>query len=299
MRSLLRTTSVAFIALASAANTPPQSTIELTPSARTAIITVNGRATTVEVAPDGSGSPIINTSVANDLALKGSLVAGFHLVGPTRIKADSNLAQVDSGSGTASKRRVFWFERDWTEIAEGRIGPLAMSQDIVIYRLAPTKEGEREITFPMETHERLGIYTIARFGEAEVPAYFTFDRDETMLTASTGALLAQTFNGRMVGEPFPLALEMAIVRPVRGMTFASPAMLGDLPLRDIVVRTEDTGSVSTIPDKDRDPDEIIVTGGKKKKKPRYVMYIGMASLEGCSTLTFDKPAKLIRLSCQP
>lgn len=298
MRSLLRTTSVAFIALASAANTPPQSTIELTPSARTAVITVNSRATTVEVAPDGSGSPIVNTSVANDLGLKGSMIAGLHMVGPTRIKADSNLAQVDFGSGTATKRRVFWFERDWTKLAEGRIGPLAMSQDIVTYRLASTMEGEREITFPMETHERLGIYTIARIGEAEVPAYFTFDRDETMLTASTGALLAQVFSGRMVGEPFPLELEMAISRPVRAMTFDTPAMLGDLQLQDIVVRTEDTGSVSTIPDNDRDPNEIVVSGGKKKK-PRNVMYVGMASLKGCSTLTFDKPAELIRLSCLP
>lgn len=289
-------------ALAFGGNAPPTERAELTPDNRIVTILVDGRETRVEVAPDGSGSPIVNASVAEDLGFKGSMVKGVHMVGPTKVMAQSNLGRVDFGDGEAKKRRVFWFERDWSDISEGRIGPVALPHGIVSYRLGEKEPGEREIALPMEMHERRGAYTMLEIDEVEVPVRFSFDRDETMLAASTGAALAGAFDGAMNSESYLLPIEMGISRPVRPMTFGKPVMLGDLPLREIVVRSQDTGSVGSIPDadleRDRDPNEIVVTG-KRRKKARHFVYVGLASLAGCSSLTFDKPAKLIRLSCLP
>lgn len=289
--------AVSAIALATGAASNAEEAAELTPETRTTTVVIDETPVTVEVAPDGSGSPIINSNIAEAIGFEGSMVKGLRMVGQTRIGADSNLAQVDFGDGVPAKRRVFWFERDWSTIADGRIGPLALPQDIVTYRLGPVQAGETEIVLPMDAHERRGITTILTIEEVEIPVYFTFDRRETMMTASTGALLAESNMGRMSGEAYPLQLEMEVVRPVRPMEFDQPVMLGQLPLRQVVVRTQDTGSVEAIPDKDRDPNEIIVTGGKRKKA-RHLMYVGLESLAGCSSLTFDKPAKTIRLSCK-
>lgn len=298
MAQLKRIPALAILLALCTANTPPESRIELSSEAPTVTMEVNGRATMVEVAPDGPGSPIVNTAVARELGFKGSLIAGAHLVGTTRINANSNLAQLDFGNGTTAKRRVFWFERDWTRIAEGRVGPMVLPYDVVSYRLRPSLAGEREITLPMEMAMLPNLSTRQAVNGVEIRFVFAFDRPQTMLTASAGALLAESNRGRMVGDAYPMLLEMGIMRPVRAMEFDQPVMLGTLPLRNLVVRTQDTGSTAAIPDKSRDPDEIVVTGGKNKKAGRQVI-IGTDSLRHCSMLTFDKPARLIRLSCLP
>ena len=51
-----------------------------------------------------------------------------------------------------------------------------------------------------------------------------------------------------------------------------------------------------IPDEASDPNEIVVAGGKAKMEPR--LSIGTASLKRCSSLSFDREAEVIRLSCK-
>ncbi len=100
----------------------------------------------------------------------------------------------------------------------------------------------------------------------------------------------------MVGEPRNVDLQLGFARPVRTMEFARPVMAGGLQLLKFVVRTQDTGSTIAIPDETSDPDEIVVSA-KGRGKPLQRINVGTASLIGCSTLTFDKVRKEIRLSC--
>ncbi|TMM48410.1 hypothetical protein [Qipengyuania marisflavi] len=263
----------------------------------TATIVIDGQDVLVEIAPDGASNPIVDPAVAAELGLKGGFVDGIHLVGRTRIKADSSLERVDFGDGKAKKRRVFWFDRPYGTVAQGRVSPYALPHSVITYRLRGTVAGEHEIVLPLFSHNRGGLYTKLLVGDDYVPTYFTFDRAETMVTAAAGALLSEKFAGRMAGEARPMTLELAVERPVRAMVFAQPVMLGALPLANLVVRTQDTGSTADIPDDERDPNEIVVTAGKGK--PMHRLFVGPDSLAACSTLTFDKQAEEIRLSCLP
>ncbi len=278
-------------------NAAQPSVAELDAGNPVAPIVVNSRATLMEIAPDGPSTPVINPAVAAELGLKGSMVGGLHMVGRTAVRASSNVARIDYGDGKAVRNRVFWFERDWGRIAEGRMGPGMMPQAVVTYRLRAPAPDERMITLPLVDQGRAGLLTETVINGEPIRVIFTFDRDETMATASTGALLAAAHEGRMVGDAYDTRLELGFDRPVRRMEFAAPVQIGGLALRDVVVRTLDTGSIAGIPDDQQDPSEIVVMASGKKK-PVHGIYVGKASLAGCSSLTFDKPNREIRLSCR-
>lgn len=279
------------------ASTQPEARTEFQASDRVSTITIDGRTTLVEVAPDGPNSVIVNAAVADALDKRGSLLRGEHRIGRMAIKAQTNTARIDFGDGNRVKNRIFWFERDWNSIGEGRIGPGLIPSDEVTFRLREAQPGERTITLPLIAHRRAGLRTELVVDGVTVPMVFTFDRPQTMITASTGALLASRYDGKMVGEPFPMGLEMGFHRPVRSMAFNEDVFVGRLQLKDIVVRTTDMGSTSAIPDDQQDPNEIVVTG-KGKRPAVHGIFVGTESLGHCSSLTFDKPAKEIRLSCK-
>lgn len=258
---------------------------------------VDGQPAELEVTPDGAGSPVFSAALARRLELGGSMVEGVHMVGSTKVRAESNTVRIDMGDGKAKKRRAFFFEtEEWHHRGEGLLGPVSLPEDIITYRLRTPQEGERQITLPLVEHKRGGFHTKLPIGDNYIPTLISFERAETMANASAGAILAQAFAARMEGEARDMHIELGIHRPVRSLAFGEPLMLGELPVKDVVVRTQDTGSTAAIPDEDSDPNEIVVAGGKMKIAPR--LWIGTASLAPCSTLSFDRPAQLIRLSCK-
>ena len=278
-------------------NNNPASEVTFDPVKPVATIVINGRSTVMEIAPDGPSTPVINAAVANELRLKRSMIGGLHMVGKTAVRASSNVARIDYGDGEPVRNRVFWFERDWGKIGEGRMGPGMVPQDVVTYRLRDPVDDERVLVFPMVDLGRAGLLTETTIQGEQVRVIFTFDRAEAMATASTGALLAAAYGGRLAGDPYNTNLELGFQRPVKRMEFDTPVQIGELQLRDVVVRTTDTGSTASIPDDQQDPSEIVVVA-KGKKKPVHGIYVGTASLTACSSLTFDKPRREIRLSCR-
>lgn len=268
---------------------------------RVITVTINGRETPVEVAPNGTDSPVIAPLVAQELSLKGSMIGGVRMVGNTRFSARSNVIRLGIDGGKPEKRRSFWFEQPWGQLGEGRIGPATLPEDIVTFRIAPSAAGEQVITLPMEDQGLRGMVTHFTVGDERVAAYFSFERGETMMPASTGVLLANAYGGKLTGEPREILIELGVSRPVQPMLFDSPVMLGALPVTNFVVRTKDTGSIGDIPldtDAAIDESEIVVTADSKRKVRHHII-VGLDSLQGCSTLTFDKPARQIRLSCLP
>ena len=258
---------------------------------------VDGQSAELEVTPDGAGSPVFSSELAKRLELGGSMVEGVHMVGSTKVVAQSNLVRIDMGNGKAKKRRAFFFEGgDWHHRGEGLLGPVSLPEDVITFRLRAAREGEREITLPLIEHERAGFHTKLPVGDNYIPTLISFERAETMANASAGAILAQAYGARMEGAARDMHIELGIHRPVRSLAFAKPLLLGELPVHDVVVRTQDTGSTAAIPDENSDPNEIVVAGGKMKIAPR--LWIGTASLEHCSSVSFDRPAQLVRLSCK-
>ena len=258
---------------------------------------IDGQTAAMEVTPDGAGSPVLSDALAQRLGLEGSMLAGVHMVGTTKVTAESNLVRIGIGEGKPKKRRAFFLDTgEWHHRGEGYVGPSFLDDDIVTYRLRAPQADEREITLPLVEHKRAGFYTRWPIGDTYIPTFFTFARPESMASASAGAVLAQAFGARMEGESRTMHIELGIHRPVRDLVTPDRLMLGELPLKDLVVRTQDTGSTAAIPDEDSDPNEIVVAGGKAKIAP--FLWIGTASLERCSSLSFDREAQVIRLSCR-
>ena len=259
--------------------------------------TVDGQEAAFEVTPDGSGSPVLSAALAERLGLEGSMVGGIHMVGTTKLRAQSNLVRIALGEAKPEKRRAFFFDTEaWHYRGDGLMGPVSLPDPVITYRLRDAQEGEREVTLPLVEHKRGGFYTRLPVGDDTIPAVFTFEREETMANAAAGAMLAQAYGARMEGEARDLHIEFGIERPVRSLVFPNGFTLGALPVTNVVVRSQDTGSTAAIPDEASDPNEIIVAGGKAKTEPR--LSIGTASLKRCSSLSFDRPAEVIRLSCK-
>lgn len=289
---------LALLSLALPANAGPPGERVVDVADPVVTIEIEGEPVDMELSPDVPVSLVVSPATADRLGLKGSLFGGVHHVGKTEVRARSNGVKVAFGSEKPVRKRVF-FLRDhaWTSSQAGTLNPMAVPEPVVTFRLRAPTADERTIVLPMEESTLGGYHALLPVGDGFVPAFFSFDRRETVLSAAAGMAVAQEYRGLMAGETYPLHIRYGIERPVRPLQFESPPMLGELALTNLVVRTQDTGSVAGIRQEGDDPDEIVVSAKDRKAEVR--MIVGMDTLEPCSTLTFDRTAKQIRLSCRP
>jgi hypothetical protein len=264
-------------------------------------VTINGKAYRWEVAPEGNAARVLNAHIAKALALKPSMIGGIHMVGPVRLAAASDSARIDYG-GIMRKDRLFWFDRPASDISDGAIHPAMLPYSRVRFVLAPKSANDRESVMPLDG---VGMFGVGggvgkfKYGDVEIRISFSLKRRETLMTAPTGVLLAAEHGGAFSEQQRQAMIRFGVERPVRPLRFARPFSLFERPVTAALVRVSDFGDASHIPDgTTADQDEIIVTG-KTKKKPEYAIILGRDFLEGCSSLTYDMKAKLIRLSCQP
>jgi hypothetical protein len=267
----------------------------------TIAVQINDRPYRLEIEPEGGAARIANPEVAKILALKPSMIGGLHSVGPVTLRAASDSVRFDI-AGTKSKDRLFWFDRPASTTADGIIHPSLLPYSKIRLILGPVAAGERETTMPMEGSGVFGIgggYGKYRYGEVDFDVSFSLKRRETLASAPVGVELAAGPGGNFAEETRQALIRFGVERPVRTMVLKQPWLLFDRPLSAVLVRVSDFGDASTIPDGAAvDQDEIVVTG-KAKKKARYLVTLGRDFLSGCSSLTYDKKAKLIRLSCLP
>jgi hypothetical protein len=122
----------------------------------------------------------------------------------------------------------------------------------------------------------------------------------TVATANAAVRIADANSGRLGAgvQQVPIAFE--VQRPVRSMRLDRALLIGPLPIRDLGVRTADFGSAAGISEQDAqpsDPDEIVVVGTRNPQKKFDYIRIGSDYLDRCSSITFDKAAKQVRLTC--
>ena len=265
---------------------------------------INGKLLRFQVDPGHPGALLVNAAAQTQTGLKSTGLIGIrfvHAVGPVRIAFGSGSAKVGTGR-MVEKRRVLWSDTEVVKGFDGVAGPNALRNQVVTFALAPITVGEREINLPLAVKGIFGYsgaQTQLRIGQEDVPVSFSLLRDETLITAPTGALLATSNVGTLSGVTVSKMIRFGIERPVRQMNLGTALLLGDRPIPQMFVRISDFGDASSISDGKAaaaDQDEIIVTA-RGKKKPRYSIVLGRSFLVGCSSLTYDFPAKLIRLRC--
>lgn len=262
--------------------------------------TINGQLVRIKVDPAYSGLVTVNPDVVTRARLKPSMIGSLHRVGPVTIAFRTDASKVDFGFGS-QERRVMWPDRPIIAAFDGIAGPNALPWSRLTFELGPRAEGEREIDLPLDVYGPFGIrgtITHLKLGDEDVPVWFSPLLPQSLATAGLGAELARSNGGTLTGPAHATPIRFGIERPVRTMRFATPLLIGGRPLRELGVRMADFGDASGIPEAGvkPDPDEIVVTADKRRKHD-YALLLGRDFLSGCSRLTYDFPAKLIRLSC--
>ena len=112
-------------------------------------VTINGQSFKLLVDPDIGGSRVLNADAAAKLGLKGGMIGGWHMVGPVKLTANSNVLNYDFGD-VKDKQRTFWLaDGTATDRAAGTIAPAALPYPVVRFQLREAVDGEKLYTLPM------------------------------------------------------------------------------------------------------------------------------------------------------
>jgi hypothetical protein len=258
---------------------------------------VNGKAMNFQLLAWAPSTLILNPEPAESLGLKAGLFSGKLVVGKTRDKVLVTVAQYAIGS-QATKGQIGWTNRAISPTASGWLGPGAAPFDVVTFQLRPAEAGETPYTLPLVLAGG-GMVTTIRAGEKDLTVMWDNSRGGTIVSEAAGAEIAKANGGSFYGPAATEMVQLNAERPTRKLRLATPLRIGPISIGDVSVRTSEGGE-SDIPDPDADPSEMLVAvNAKSKIKPDYLVFVGLNDMKNCSSLTFDKPAKLIRLMCRP
>lgn len=257
-------------------------------------VVVGGVAGRMRINPWAPAAPTLNPDYAARIGLRGGLFGFAVKVGPVKVGGQTSVTRLQFGPASF-RRRVVWFDRRYDAGADGAVGPGGLPVDVVRFELRPAQPGERTLSVPLVQSPFRPAVTKVDVGGRSVSVLFDPQHTRTLATAGAGAALAAGLGGQFAGPPGKAEVAFGIDRPVRSMRLARPLQIGPLSIATLDVRTGDNGSIAGIPDADADPEEIVVTarGGNR----RDTLIIGRDELDRCSSIVFDKRAKVIRLSC--
>lgn len=266
---------------------------------------INGVPLRMRIDPGAVAMPLITTAVAERAKLKAGPFDFEYLVGPKRVNGKSAVVRIDLNHGQ-TKRRVGWTSAPYIVGVEGVIGPGLLPEKVIRFQLRPSQNGENTISLPMIGQGGLESRWGSQFALIEVggtPMRIQFDpaRKRSIATANAGVRIAATHSGELGSEIHLEKIAFDVERPVRSMRLRTPLKIGSLSITEIGVRTSDFGSTKSIQSKrteSLDPDEIIVTGIRRKTRNFDYILLGQDQLNRCSAITFDKNRKQVRLTCR-
>ncbi len=277
-------------------------------------VTVNGQAFAARIGPGRSST--VHLRSADAAALFGPAATRFdqrgdwtgatrtaERVGPVTVRGHRAPALIAFPFGTHIAP-VEWFEREDTGADAGQLGAFAVPATIVHFRLRPVQPGERSVALPLDPEDnRWGIAsTSLDLGEARVRFAVAPHLPVTVASAAAGGAMARAQGGRFTGPPQSVLISHGVSRPARPVLLDRPLAIGSLLVRTLLVRTLDYGAATGIADQRDEPEnpaDILVTARTDRQAPNYIVYLAADVLGGCSSVTFDKAAMTITLSCLP
>jgi hypothetical protein len=260
---------------------------------------INGRPARMLFRGVGSSVPILNPQSANTFDIKPAFIrSGISFqIGPVRVNGRNGVARYDIG-GRKQKRRVGWFEREIAPGYDGLLGPMAIAHSVVTMRLRAQRPGEQVVTLGLSTFGYLGGGVVLRSSPLTILQFDPIS-PTTIANAPFANELAGPLRAFFVGDVRPRLIALGVSRPVRTLQFGAPLSFGAFKIAQTDVRMQDWGRTDTIPDVAPDPDEIIVSALDKNDKRLRFIIAGADALSNCSSITYDKPKRQIRLSCLP
>ena len=258
---------------------------------------VNDRPARLAIEPSAPSVPVFNPGFVTASGWGPGLFGGQAKIGRTIIKGQTGV-QAFTLAGVSFKRRSTWFGRDIVPGFDGAIGPAAVPQPVIRYQLRAAAAGERETRLPLFDLGSNGIGTLVTIDATPVPVMFSLMTADSVATAAAGSVLAAGQDGHFNGPRRTIDVRLGVMRPVRTMALGKPLAIGPLTIASVLVRVGENGEPDNSLADDADPSEIVVTASRPSRvKPFYRIVLGHAELQRCSSLTIDKPAKQIILSC--
>jgi hypothetical protein len=277
-----------------------------------ATVSVNGQSAPVRMGPGRSSVLHLR---ANDAAIMfGPLASQFERRGdwPGAQRATERIGPVTVGGHRASSVLLFpfgnyvgpveWFGREEAAMAAGQVGPFGIPATIVQFRLRAAQTGERTVTLPLDEEANgWGIAsTSLMIDRQRVRFAFAPHFATSVASAAAGGAMARAQGGRFTGPPQQVAISHGVERPARPVRLDRASNIGPVVLAQVLVRTLDYGAPRGIADQAdsaESPADILVTARTDRQAPQYIVYLGADALSHCSSVTFDKAAMTISLSC--
>ena len=260
---------------------------------------INDQTVRFRVAPDAISVPTVNADTAERLGLEPSLLRYGYMIGPVKLSFTTDTVRYHM-DGDSFRRRTAYSEAQIEDAAEGVAGPATFPYRRTVLVLRDPQPGDRAHVFPIDDEMgRSQTGTEIDVGGPPVYVAFSFDRAESLVSATGGRWIADAHGGWFDGDPRETRILYGVDRPTRSLRLGTPLMLGELEVRNLAVRVADMGSANGIAEgeaPERDPNEIVVTG-EKGRIPRQRMYLGMDTIGHCASIAYDFDAETITLMC--
>ncbi|QZH75293.1 MAG: hypothetical protein JY451_01280 [Erythrobacter sp.] len=263
-------------------------------------VTINDHPVRLLIAPDAVSAVAVNADTAARLGLEPSMVGFIFVIGSTRLPFNTDTVRYQMHGGSF-RRRTAYSDAQIVDGADGVVAPGHLPQQRVVLNLRAGAPEDRALVFPLERMGRSLVGTVLDVGGVPIHVAFSFDRPESLVTATGGRMIADDLGGYFTGEARDMTVLYRVSRPVRPLALRQPLMLGELEVRNLAVRVGDHGNAEGIDEaapQQGDPDEIVVTANTGDM-PRQRLYLGMDTIGHCASLTYDFAAETLTLMCPP
>jgi len=271
---------------------------------------INGRDVQLSLSTGTVDHVTLNGDVAQRLRLSASRVdsiGDLRIGGVVALRGRHNNGFLRV-KGRAQHQQLYWFPAASPLPRDGTIGPFAFPHRLV------SVVWQSGIA-PRHVWPLVGDIDRAAYGLVEIDGrWLTMGvdllsrRSLPLVTASTGADLAETLGGQLVGEAWQEEIILGIRRPVRRLQLDRPLIIGPLRFDAVAVRVGGPrdGTLwllpgqKPLPDAQDDPDEIVVRGRTAVRRGvARTLMLSRAQLaeQGCTSLTVAKRERLFILAC--
>jgi hypothetical protein len=262
-------------------------------------INIDGVEGSAVVDPSEGRGLVLNPRLAFRLPVGRSRCRTGSVIGPVRLEGACKETWIDM-SGIRFRRYVTWYAASPIGGADAVIGAIDLPHQVIRFELGPATSGERAVSLPLAeaTGRGLGFGTEIMLNRKPVQVYFRLKRTQTLATATAGSVIAAAQGGHLVGDPGPMLIDLGVARPVQMMRLDRPLAIGPLSIDRLAVRVADYGRTRISKVQPADPNEIVVTGTRRRDRRYDWLSVGSDALAGCSSLTIDKKRKTLTLSCR-
>ncbi len=208
--------------------------------------------------------------------------------------------------GRESNLRALWFDKPAASQLEGLAGPNALAQSVIRLNTGVAVEHPTVFSLPIQVNNNK-VGTQITVDQTPIFVMFNPLREHTIASAAAGQVISAAHGGRWSGTSNTEATDFGIDRPVRGLSLATPIDIGALRIQTMLVRDysrvsgveEGGASASALDPSEATLPAVVVTADTKSKvKPLYYLTLGRDALGHCGSITFNKDANRIELSCE-